>query len=122
MTAGTQLKLARCLLSRVFSLARFRVCLADLRSKSKQAIPIDKLAVENAPAKIPLPILKAFLVPSQETVAIGLLVDISISKDGAVSVLPTPEKVRTVGIIRLSTPGIVGTCVQAVFIASIIRA
>jgi hypothetical protein len=78
--------------------------------------------MENASTEIPLPILKAFLIPSQETIAIRLLVDISISKDGAVSVLPIPEKVRTGGIIGLSSPGIVGTCVQAVFIASIVRA
>lgn len=80
------------------------------------------LAVEDAPAEIPLPILKAFLVASQEAIAIGLLVSVSTAKDGAVSVEPIPEKMRTVGIIRLSATSVVGTRVQAVLITSVVGA
>jgi hypothetical protein len=78
--------------------------------------------VEDAPAEIPLPILKAFLIASQEAIAIGLLVDVATTKDGAVSAEPIPEKVRTGGIVGLSAPSVVGTRVQAVFITSVVRA
>jgi len=78
--------------------------------------------VEDAPAEIPLPILKALLIASQEAITIGLLVNVSTAKDGAVSGAPIPEEVRTGGIIRLSATSVVGTRVQAVFIASVVRA
>ena len=78
----------------VFRLARFRVCLARFAFEVQTTYATHELLwVKNATIEIPLPILKAFLVASQETIAIGLLVDISIAKDRTVSGESTPKKV-----------------------------
>jgi len=78
--------------------------------------------VENPTAEVPLPILIAFLVASQETIAIGLLVGVSPAKDRAIAIGPILEEVRTPGIVRLSPASVVGSGKQAVFIASIVGA
>lgn len=49
--------------------------------------------METPAGEVPLPVLIAFLVAPQKTVAIGLLVDISTAKDRTVPVVPVLEKV-----------------------------
>src|ERR1700731_3619700 len=120
---GAQRNLRDVCKSTFFSLARFRACLADLGSKLQPICATKRLlSMENAAAEISLPILKAFLVSAQETIAIGLLINVSAAKDGAVAIGSTSEEVRTLGIVRLSAAAIVGSGKQAVLIASIVGA
>jgi hypothetical protein len=62
------------------------------------------------------------MVTLQETIAIGLLVHVSPAKGRAITVIPTPEKVRTPGIEALSATSIIGACVHSVFIATLVCA
>jgi hypothetical protein len=78
--------------------------------------------METPAAEIPLPVLIAFLVAPQKTVAIGLLVDISTAKDRTVPVVPVLEKVRTSGIVAQAAAPIIRAGEQAVLIASLIGA
>ncbi len=78
--------------------------------------------METAAAEIPLPVLIAFLVAPQKTVAIGLLVDISTAKDRTVPVVPVLEKMRTSGIVAYSAAPIICAGEQPVLIASAVGA
>src|SRR6266404_5278417 len=118
-------QLARCLHSRFFSLGTIsyvlsRICVQN--AIRNQPSPEKPLAVETSTAEIPLPILIAFLITSQETISIGPLIDVSAAKERAVPKGSTSEEVRTLGIVRLSAATIVGSGKQAIFVASIIGA
>jgi hypothetical protein len=70
--------------------------------------------------EIPLPVPIALLITAQETVAIGLLVDISATKDRAIPIVPVLEKVRTFGVVALPASSIVGASEKAVLITTLV--
>src|SRR6266550_681799 len=79
-------------------------------------------AVENPTDEISLPVLIALRIAHQETVAIGLFVDVSPAKDRTVPELSVAEKMRTSRIVALSAASIISAGEQAIFIASLVGA
>src|SRR5882724_2600152 len=80
---------------------------------------MERLTVEITAGEIPLPVLISLVVALQETVAISLFVDTLIAIDRSIPGSRSP-KARTVGIVRLTAPPIIGAGVQAIIIALLI--
>src|SRR6266480_2517528 len=80
---------------------------------------MERLTVEITAGEIPLPVLISLVVSLQETVAISLFVDTLIAIDRSIPGSRSP-KARTVGIVRLTAPPIIGARVQAIIIALLV--
>jgi len=79
------------------------------------------LSVEIPPGKIALPVLIALVIASQEAVTVRLLINVATSKPGIVATGATAEKVRTPGVVALSSASVVGARVQTIFVALVVR-
>src|SRR5712691_495469 len=81
---------------------------------------LDRLGVKTPAAKISLPVRISLLIASEESVAIGLLVDITSAKRHVVPVSSVLEEVRTPGIVALPAASVTSASKQAVAIAILV--
>jgi hypothetical protein len=76
--------------------------------------------MKTAATKVSLPVLEAFLVATQKTVTICLLVPVAGAEDREETRIAMLVEVRTLGIEALTASSIIGAGKQAILVASII--
>jgi hypothetical protein len=84
------------------------------------AARVVKLSVKIASARVPLPVLVAFLVAAQKTVTICLLVRASATEDRRETRSAVPVEVRAFRIEALTSSPIAGPGKQAILVTSLI--
>lgn len=73
--------------------------------------------MKRSAAKVSLPVRISLLITSEESVAIGLLVDPASTECRVVPVSSVPEEVRAPGIVALPPASVIRAGIQAVTIA-----